>query len=47
MLEDCNWGECLTVDDGLPIEADDDDEPELDKSVLFVISSWLVFSDLS
>ena len=39
LLKDCNWGECLTVDDGLPIETEDTDEPELklDKSVLFVI----------
>lgn len=38
LLKDCNWGECLTVDDGLPIETEDTDEPELDKSVLFLIS---------
>lgn len=37
LLEDCNWGDCLTVDDGLPIEIEDNDEPEVDKSVLFVI----------
>lgn len=39
LLKDCNWGEFLTVDDGLPIESEDTDEPELklDKSVLFVI----------
>ena len=41
LLKDCNWGECLTVDDGLPIETEDTDEPEpelkLDKSVSFII----------
>ena len=40
LLKDSNWGECLTVDDGLPIEtedADEPDEPKLDKSVSFVI----------
>ena len=37
LLKDCNWGECLAVDDGLPIETEDTDAPELDKSVSFVI----------
>ena len=37
LLKDCNWGECLTADDGLPIETEDTDEPGLDKSVLFLI----------
>jgi len=37
LLADCNWGECLTIDDGFPIETEDTDEPEVDKSVLFVI----------
>ena len=37
LLKDFNWGECLTVDDGLPIETEDNDEPKLDKSVPFVI----------
>ena len=40
LLKDCNWGECLTVDDGLPIETEDNDEPDEpkpDKSVSFVI----------
>ena len=33
LLKDCNWGECLTVDDGLLIETEDADEPELNQSV--------------
>ena len=39
LLKDLNWGECLTVDDGLPLETEDTDETEvkLDKSVPFVI----------
>ena len=49
LLKDCNWGECLTVDDGLPIETEDTDEPnepKLDKSVSLLFSSRLVFSDI-
>ena len=46
LLKDSNWGECLTVDDGLPIETEDADEPEVDKSVSLLFSSYVVFSDL-